>query len=496
MAGRVLQGCFLGGRPLIPAAAPEALQPKAGPRLPSPPPTAFAPRAHLAQLMTGPRPPGPPVPAFPPRSPVSQRRGTSESFALDPWRLGLVSGGGRAVPEAARSRMEAALGADFSAVRVHVGPQAERIGAIAFTVGNDIYFAPGRFQPDTIQGKQLLGHELAHVMQQRQGRVRSAVRDGLAVVQDRVLEAEAERLAQRAVRSLPPAVRSQALMASPFGRIRALQRMETKQEAPAFISTPTFNPEPAQSGEEIQIAPEVKRELDALKATIDRGEWNKITKEYASDIVKLVYESSNNRAVVPFLGRYEFSTHDFKALEIIAKDKYAKALKDLKNGLRDGNLNPQQAAQLRKHKQSHPCWAGLQRSEREGICQQSYGRLKPLSARADRTREEHGAAADALPLLRRIGHNDNRRDSGKQQKAIEDLGGLPAQWNVHPLSKDWGTGNIIPIFKENEIFMSCNITYGNPDARGLSRLIWAVGSGKAWITLDHYKSFIQISDGY
>jgi hypothetical protein len=38
--------------------------------------------------------------------------------------------------------MEAALGANFADVRVYVGPQAERIGAIAFTVGSDIYFAP------------------------------------------------------------------------------------------------------------------------------------------------------------------------------------------------------------------------------------------------------------------------------------------------------------------------------------------------------------------
>jgi hypothetical protein len=76
------------------------------------------------------------------------------------------------LPDAVRGKMEAALGADFSAVRVHVGPQAERIGAIAFTIGSDIYFAPGRFQPATAHGQQLLGHELAHVVQQRAGRVK------------------------------------------------------------------------------------------------------------------------------------------------------------------------------------------------------------------------------------------------------------------------------------------------------------------------------------
>ncbi len=127
-----------------------------------------------------------------------QPHGAGDAFPVDPGRLGLANGGGRPLPEAVRGRMEAALGADFSAVRVHVGPQAERIGAIAFTLGSDIYFAPGRFQPDTAPGQQLLGHELAHVVQQRQGRVRNPMGSGIAVVQDRALEAEADRLGQHA----------------------------------------------------------------------------------------------------------------------------------------------------------------------------------------------------------------------------------------------------------------------------------------------------------
>jgi hypothetical protein len=109
------------------------------------------------------------------------------------------------MPEAVRGKMEAALGADFSNVRVHVGPQAERIGAIAFTLGSDIYFAPGRYQPDTAHGPQLLGHELAHVVQQRTGRVKNPLGSGLAVVQDRALEAEADRLGRQAAVHRPPA---------------------------------------------------------------------------------------------------------------------------------------------------------------------------------------------------------------------------------------------------------------------------------------------------
>ena len=127
-----------------------------------------------------------------------QASGAGGSFQVDPARLGLANGGGKPLARTVRGKMEAALGADFSAVRVHVGPQADRIGAVAFTLGTDIYFAPGRFQPDTPQGQQLLGHELAHVVQQRQGRVRAPAGGGIAVVQDRALEAEADRMGQRA----------------------------------------------------------------------------------------------------------------------------------------------------------------------------------------------------------------------------------------------------------------------------------------------------------
>jgi ribosomal protein S18 acetylase RimI-like enzyme len=172
MMGKVIQGFFVGGRARSPTPVP---QPKAMPR-----------------------PPGPPVPAFAGRPPMAQACGSDGSFQIDPGQLGLASGGGRPLPDAVRDKMEAALGADFSNVRVHVGPQAERIGAVAFTMGTDIYFAPGRFQPDTLQGRQLLGHELAHVVQQRQGRVRNPKGAGVAVVQDRALESEADRLGHRA----------------------------------------------------------------------------------------------------------------------------------------------------------------------------------------------------------------------------------------------------------------------------------------------------------
>ena len=106
--------------------------------------------------------------------------------------------GGWPLPRDVQAKMEAALGANFSDVRIHVGPEASAIGAIAFTWGSDIHFAPGQYNPHTPHGQSLLGHELTHVVQQRAGRVANPFGSGVAVVQDQALEAEADRMGQLA----------------------------------------------------------------------------------------------------------------------------------------------------------------------------------------------------------------------------------------------------------------------------------------------------------
>ena len=106
--------------------------------------------------------------------------------------------GGLPLPSEVRTKMETAFGADFSDVRVHVGREATSLGAIAYTWGSNIHFAPGQYNPHTIQGQKLLGHELWHVVQQRAGRVRNPFGGGVAVVQDHALEAEADRMGIKA----------------------------------------------------------------------------------------------------------------------------------------------------------------------------------------------------------------------------------------------------------------------------------------------------------
>jgi hypothetical protein len=84
---------------------------------------------------------------------------------------GVLAAAGQPLSMTMRAFMESRFGQDFEAVRVHTdGPAdaaARSIGALAFTSGEDIVFGEGLFAPDTGRGKNLLAHELAHVVQQR-----------------------------------------------------------------------------------------------------------------------------------------------------------------------------------------------------------------------------------------------------------------------------------------------------------------------------------------
>jgi hypothetical protein len=105
--------------------------------------------------------------------------------------------------------MEELLGDDFADVRVNVGPEAPALGARAFTAGDALFFAPGAYRPDGLEGQRLLAHELSHVVQQRSGRVPNPLGRGCAAVIDPRLEREAEYAAAR--------------ITSPTGRLRRVR---------------------------------------------------------------------------------------------------------------------------------------------------------------------------------------------------------------------------------------------------------------------------------
>jgi hypothetical protein len=117
-----------------------------------------------------------------------------------------ISGGGAPLHPGVLSRMGAAFSADFSSVRVHTGSAADEVAsklkARALTAGPDIVFRGGAYSPGTQSGDRLLAHELAHVIQQRDGVVSAPVDGGPSDPLERAADAAAGH-ALRAVRSTP-----------------------------------------------------------------------------------------------------------------------------------------------------------------------------------------------------------------------------------------------------------------------------------------------------
>ncbi len=88
----------------------------------------------------------------------------------------VVRSPGRPLDSSMRAFMEPRFEHDFARVRVHTDERAassaRAINALAYTAGEDIVFGGGQHRPETQSGRQLLAHELAHVVQQH---ARSAI---------------------------------------------------------------------------------------------------------------------------------------------------------------------------------------------------------------------------------------------------------------------------------------------------------------------------------
>jgi hypothetical protein len=109
-----------------------------------------------------------------PRSPAAPPFARPDSAGVPPApptvhsALGSV---GRPLEPGIRASFEPRFGRDLSGVRIHTGPIAEQsaraLDAKAFTVGQEVFFDSGRYQPHTGAGRRLLAHEIAHTVQQR-----------------------------------------------------------------------------------------------------------------------------------------------------------------------------------------------------------------------------------------------------------------------------------------------------------------------------------------
>ena len=122
-----------------------------------------------------------------------------------------ASSSGTSLPEPIMRKFESSVGTDLSSVRVHTGPDsaaaASAVGAKAYTMGQDIHFGAGQYDPSSGGGQHLLAHEVAHTVQQRGG---SPVRQNKLEVSSPhdAAEHEADRAADAMVSGAPTTIGS------------------------------------------------------------------------------------------------------------------------------------------------------------------------------------------------------------------------------------------------------------------------------------------------
>jgi Domain of unknown function (DUF4157) len=165
---------------------------------------------------------------------TSEREREPTAAGEDPFAMHLVSGA--PLPQPIQRKMESSFATSFESVRVSEGGAAEAMGAEAMASGEQIQFAPGRMDFSSRGGIELLGHELAHVVQQREGRVSVPQGKGGAVNADAALEAEADAAGARAADGLAVSGTSTAGPAAAHGALQL--KKKKKPDGPIEVSNP------------------------------------------------------------------------------------------------------------------------------------------------------------------------------------------------------------------------------------------------------------------
>ena len=162
---------------------------------------------------------------------------------------------GRPLDAHARTSMERSLRHNFAEVRVHTDGQAaqsaDSVGALAYTVGNQIVFSGGMYQPESQAGRRLIAHELVHVVQQ--GGQDRRPPSALSIDPHPSSEHEADRAAERVAQGMP---------AGPLGSGTAPASLQRQTPAPAPAPAPA-----AATGAFASETPDMKtRRLEAIAA--------------------------------------------------------------------------------------------------------------------------------------------------------------------------------------------------------------------------------------
>ncbi len=168
-----------------------------------------------------------------------QRRALGDTTPEVPKSVEHILGSpGRPLDTDTRTSMESRFGRSFADVRVHTdshaAASARAIDAAAYTSGTHVVFGAGRFEPQTPHGRRLLAHELAHVVQQRNG---TALPSGIGPANDEH-ERAADRIADAVVAHGP--VFAPPPVIAPIAERLVRRKREDDVPATAVVEPPRF----------------------------------------------------------------------------------------------------------------------------------------------------------------------------------------------------------------------------------------------------------------
>jgi hypothetical protein len=240
--------------------------------------------------------------------------------------------------ESVRGELEGRFGRDLSHVRVHTGPRADALarsyGSRALARRSDIYFAAAEFDPATSRGRQLLAHEVSHVIQQgtagptasseeleaEANRAATAVTNGDRA---RVTRSAAPGIAQHQPRGTPgappvPDVSTSTLITMALDRLGDLQtaapglgivieELHRLQSAPVDAQTPAVRTRVQHLLETLLVAAPAITNLSPLRdpahyleriAPTIVGESTRITRLYATVIARAFSDAGADQAAL------------------------------------------------------------------------------------------------------------------------------------------------------------------------------------------------------
>jgi TolA-binding protein len=177
---------------------------------------------------------------------------------------------GQALDSSIRSDLEPQFGHHFGNVRVHADAQADQmaktLNAKAFTTGQDVYFREGMFKPESVEGKQLLAHELTHTIQQSQGTNSST---------DLSLSKPNDPLEQAAQTQASAVINARGAAIAPGTVSNMVQREihDPNAETSTETSTPTTSSESEATGQATTADPASQAEFDAATRAFNEGHY-------------------------------------------------------------------------------------------------------------------------------------------------------------------------------------------------------------------------------